>query len=102
VSGGAAEPKTNVEFVTDLMEYNRFGAMAQLVILEAIERYVDGVIDNEADVLKGMEGTMIHGPAWVGTCKEIKRKLEERRGSDKPERSEEHRGGEEAAPANAG
>lgn len=71
-------PETNVEFVTRLMEYSENGAMAQLVVIQALDYYTKKVIEQEAEVLESMKDSMIDGPAWVRTCKEIQRKLDAR------------------------
>ena len=72
-----AKPKTNVQLVKELMEVNRSGALAQAVVMTAIEQYCQGVVKNKEAVLKSMEGGLINGPAWVASCEEILGKVTE-------------------------
>jgi len=53
--------KTNTEFVEHLMEFSRNGALMQLFILTAIEKYAQQVAASD---LKAMEGGMISPQAW--------------------------------------
>jgi hypothetical protein len=69
------QPETNVEFVTRLMEFSNYGALAQIFVIEALRRWSDLVA--EAEPAK-VDSPMISGHAWVGVAKEIKAKLEER------------------------
>jgi hypothetical protein len=62
--------KTNVEAVVDMMEFSKFGAMAQLVIMTAIEKYCT-LAANERLAEKGM----INPDAWQGAAKEILEKI---------------------------
>jgi hypothetical protein len=71
---------TNVEIITKMMEFSRRGAMAQIFIITAIDRYAREIIKNEERVLEQMEGSIIDGPAWVDTAKEIIEKLDEHYG----------------------
>jgi hypothetical protein len=67
------EPKTNVEFVTDLMEFSRFGALAQLFIIDALDKWSKIVADAPP-----IEHPMVNGTAWKGVAAEIQRKIAER------------------------
>lgn len=69
------QPETNVEFVTRIMEFSNYGALAQIFVIEALRRWSDLVA--ESDPAK-CDSPMISGHAWVGVAKEIKAKLEER------------------------
>jgi hypothetical protein len=69
------QPETNVEFVTRIMEFSNYGALAQLFVLEAIRNWSDLVA--KADPVN-VDSPMISGQAWVGVAREIKQKLEAR------------------------
>lgn len=69
------QPETNVEFVTRIMEFSNYGALAQIFVIEALRRWSD--IIAEADPA-AVDTPMIAGHAWVGVAKEIKAKLEKR------------------------
>lgn len=71
-------PMTNVELVTEMMEYSRFGALAQLFIMEAITRYADSVSKAHPEALKSMENGLISPQAWQGVAIEIAHKLSSR------------------------
>ena len=71
----------NVELVEDLMTFSPFGAMSQMVIIEAITKYVKEqgkVTDEEIQAqLDDMEGTpFINLFAWRNTCKNIDERME--------------------------
>lgn len=74
----AREDMTNVEFVTKLMEFSQFGPLAQLFVLDALDKWSQKIIDNEATVLATMKDGFIAGEAWVGVAKEINKKIKER------------------------
>jgi hypothetical protein len=67
-----ARRKTNAQVVKQMMEFSPHGAMAQLVIIEAIRWYVDRVA--VADPAK-FDNPMINGVAWVETAKDIQRQM---------------------------
>lgn len=67
------ERKTNTEFVNDLMEFSRFGALVQLFVIQAIDSFATRVA--MADPAK-VDSPLIAGQAWVGVAKEVKEKLE--------------------------
>ncbi len=67
---------TNTEFVQELMEYN--SPLVQLFVIEALTKWSEMIVDNEEDVIKELENTMIHGPSWVDAAKTVKEKLDEK------------------------
>lgn len=68
-------PMTNIEFVTDLMNYNPAGALAQAFILEAISRYAKDVMDAEP----WPEDFMVSFEAWKACATHINKKIENRK-----------------------
>lgn len=71
-----AKPQTNVEFVTQLMEFSRFGALAQIFVIDALDKWSAKVAAaNPADV----DSALINGEAWVGVAREIQQKLKDRK-----------------------
>lgn len=68
-------PPTNIEFVTDLMEHSRSGALAQVFVIEAISRYAKQCAEAAPEA---METGLISGAAWQRTAREIHEKIEER------------------------
>lgn len=69
-------PKSNVELLTEIMSFG--SPMKQLVVMDAVYKYCEQIIENEAAVLESMKDGMIYGPAWVSACKEIKKSIDER------------------------
>lgn len=67
--------QTNVEFVTELMEYSRYGALIQAFVISAIDNYSGRVAAMPA---MEFDNPMINGSAWHGCAVEIQRKLKER------------------------
>lgn len=67
--------KTNVEVLTEIMEFSRCGALAQLFIMDAVSRHAERVAAASVDELKGMEGGLISPAAWQATAAEIVGKL---------------------------
>ena len=72
---------TNVELVTDMMEFSKYGALSQIFIIEAIGRYADQCTEEltpEALAEYEKKGSFINMNAWLGVAKEIKERLENR------------------------
>ena len=72
--------ETNVQFISRVMKNAKTGPLLQCVVIEAIGRYVKDVTTKEADYLKAMEGTALHGPAWVAACKELQTEVDTKYG----------------------
>lgn len=76
--------KTNVEFITHLMEYSKHGALMQAFIIQAIEQYSEQVkagIPEDAKPEPAEEGHVsfaVHPQAWRGCAVEILDALTER------------------------
>ena len=68
-------PSTNVEFVTELMEFSAHGALIQAFVMQALEQYARRVaaMDPEAP-----DTPMVSGRAWHGCALEVLQKLEQR------------------------
>ncbi|MGE8454411.1 MAG: hypothetical protein ACN6OP_28140 [Pseudomonadales bacterium] len=73
VSAGPATRKTNIQMVTELMEYSRFGGLAQAFVMDALAKHADRVATSDPDTL---DTAFLSGHAWVGVAKEIKSKLD--------------------------
>ena len=68
--------KTNIQLVTNMMEFSRRGALAQIFIMSAIESYATYCASTDP---AQFESNFICGAAWVDTGKEILEKLEANR-----------------------
>jgi hypothetical protein len=71
---------TNVEVVTKLMEFSRYGALAQAFVVEAISRYADqcSAMTDEEVAKHDAEQNMLSYKAWRGVAREIKAIMDER------------------------
>jgi hypothetical protein len=72
-----ARPTTE-KFVLDLMTHSRYGALAQLFVIEAISKWSE--IIAEADAAK-VDNGLICGQAWIAVAKEISAKIDAHMGS---------------------
>jgi len=62
--------KTNIETVTDIMEFG--SPMNQIVVMQALDYYTQLCIEKGAD---HFDNGLINGEAWVAACKDIQEKL---------------------------
>jgi hypothetical protein len=69
------KPQTNVQFVKSIMEVSKYGPLAQLFVLDALDKW--SKLISETDPAK-VDNALISGEAWVGVAKEIHQKLAER------------------------
>ena len=65
---------TNVEFVTELMEYSNHGVFMQAFILEALDNYTQRVLASPPLP----ESSLIPDAVWRGCAEELQTKLKER------------------------
>lgn len=70
-------PMTNVEFVTDLMEFSKFGGVAQVFVIDALAKFSKRVAEAAPEEFSDMGG-FISGEAWQGVAREIQQKIEAR------------------------
>lgn len=68
--------KTNIEAVVDLMEFSRYGALAQLFVVDALSKHARHVADAPVEAFAGMRGGMINQEAWQGVAREIAQKMD--------------------------
>jgi hypothetical protein len=73
----AKKPETNLEFVARIMEFSNYGPLAQLFVIDALDKWSQKV--SEADPAD-IESAMISGHAWVGVAREIQAKFAKRLG----------------------
>lgn len=69
------KPQTNLEFVSQLMRFSQFGAMAQVFVIQALDQYSKAVAESDP---KEFDNQLIHAEVWQGVAKEIQGKLKER------------------------
>lgn len=66
---------TNVEFVTELMEFSAHGALIQAFVLQALQQYAQRVAALDPQAL---DTPMVSGHAWHGCAVEVRDKLARR------------------------
>jgi hypothetical protein len=76
----AKTPATNVEFVADIMEYSRFGPVAQLFVIQALLHYSTAVLNAKPESLAAMDEGMIPGAVWRATAADIHKRVNDRLG----------------------
>ncbi|PIF73740.1 hypothetical protein CLU95_0839 [Variovorax sp. 54] len=74
---------TNVEFVTELMEFSAHGALIQAFVMQALEQYAMRVAAMDPQAL---DTPMVSGHAWHGCAVEVRAKLAERFGREEHDR----------------
>jgi hypothetical protein len=70
-----AQRKDNIAFVKALMTHSKYGALAQLFVIDALSKWADKISSVEP---QAVDTPMISGEAWVGVAKEIKDKIDAR------------------------
>jgi hypothetical protein len=73
----AHDRSTNVAFVCDLMAFSKYGALAQVFIIDAIMQHAKAV--SQADPAL-FDNPMLRGPAWVDVAQDIHHQCEARYG----------------------
>jgi hypothetical protein len=69
----------NESFLKTLMQSDKVGALSQIVVLAAIDKYTKEVADtSDAKVMEAFEHSMFHGLSWKHACVEIQEKFRER------------------------
>jgi hypothetical protein len=82
-------PTNNEEFVLNAMQYSRFGAVAQIIIMQGIEQIIDAIISEETNLIESYEKEIAEGKlpfmnihSWVGAAQEIREKLDKMRSNN--------------------
>jgi hypothetical protein len=68
--------KTNVQAVTDIMEFSMYGPLAQLFIIDALLKHSTIVADASVEEFASVGSAFISPVAWQGVAREIKRRVE--------------------------
>lgn len=71
------KPKTNIDFVCQLMDFSRFGPLAQMFVIDALSKWSDNIAQTPIEESrKAFEGNPLIGvEAWQGVAWGIKEKL---------------------------
>lgn len=66
---------TNVEKITQIMEYSEFGALAQIFVMDAVGKLANLVTNTPIEELESMRNGLISPEGWRGVAEEIAEKL---------------------------
>ncbi|RQP34193.1 hypothetical protein [Burkholderia ubonensis] len=69
---------TNLECLTDIMEFSRYGALAQAFVMDALSKHAECVAKLPLHELQRQLGDhpLVSARAWHGVAQEIHTKLE--------------------------
>ncbi|KVH11290.1 hypothetical protein WS85_14650 [Burkholderia anthina] len=69
---------TNLECLTDIMTFSRYGALAQAFVMDALSQHAERIATVPVDTLRKQFGAHPHisVEAWQGVAREIHTKLE--------------------------
>jgi hypothetical protein len=67
---------TNIEAITDIMQFSRCGALAQAFVMEAVSRYAKQVSEYTPQQVASISTELMSGETWQTVAKEIRGKLE--------------------------
>lgn len=70
-------PRTNVEFVVELMEHSAYGGLIQAFVLHALDQHARRVAEADPEAL---DTGFVSGRAWHGCAVEVRDKLAQRLG----------------------
>ena len=70
-----SDQKTNIEAVTEMMNFSEYGALAQVFIIEAIGKYADQVAKATPEQLASLRDSFFSPEAWQGVAREVREKL---------------------------
>lgn len=68
---------TNVEFITNLMEFSKYGGLALIFVIDALDKHAHAVANVSPEVFEKM-AHFINPQAWQGVAREIAEKIDNR------------------------
>lgn len=80
--------KTNVQVLTDLMQFSRYGALAQVFIIDAIQKQARLAAATDPEKI---DSALVSGQAWVGVAAEIRDALDKHYGEAVPVPAPSHK-----------
>lgn len=66
--------KTNEDLMQDLMQFSPRGALCQIFIIQAVQKYVDAIIKAGPNCLG--EDSMVNSEAWHAVAVDIKQRMD--------------------------
>lgn len=79
---GTVRRLTNVEVITDIMEFSRFGVLAQMFVMDALSKQARAVSDAPPEAFEGdgWKDSFMTAEAWQGVAREIADRLDKHLG----------------------
>ena len=71
-----AKRKTNTEIVANFMDFGPTGPMGQMFVIDALRKFSDKIVAEEAQVLEEMKDGFVTGESWVATARALKAHLD--------------------------
>lgn len=73
---------TNVDVITEIMEFSRFGALSQMFVIDALSKAARAMADAPPEDFAGEEwkNSFMSPEAWQGVAREIADKLDKHLG----------------------
>jgi len=82
----AKRPMTNIEKVHHIMSYSRYGALAQMFVMDALHKWSD-IIGKASP--EQVDNGFVNPEAWIGVAREIQNALKSALTIDDPELEED-------------
>lgn len=71
--------ETNVQFIRRLMEYSPYGALAQMFVIDAIDKWANHIGNMPPEIFQeAFKTDLIHPDAWQGVARDIAKQIRER------------------------
>lgn len=67
---------TNLEKISEIMEYSNFGALAQVFVMDAVSKHARLIAKTSIEDLECMRDGLISPESWQGVAAEIETKLQ--------------------------
>lgn len=65
------QPTTNTEFLEQIMQHSRYGALMQCFIMERLLYASSLITENEEQVREQMSRSLVDADAWIGCAREF-------------------------------
>jgi hypothetical protein len=79
-------PMSNIEKIHHIMSYSRYGALAQMFVMDALHKWTDIISKASPEQI---DNGFIDGEAWIGVAREIQAALQSDLTIDDPEFDED-------------
>ena len=70
--------QTNVEFITELMEFSNYGSLASVFVMQALDQFSRAVLEAPDEIFSDSAHFVVT-ETWKGVAKEIADKINQRK-----------------------